>query len=62
MNEVWTFVKVFSREDNLSFERFKKTDKEKQDLKLAKYKWRSEMRRMHPNFTAKKGFKFSQMG
>jgi hypothetical protein len=60
MSEIWTPVRVFSKEENLSFERFKKTYKEKEDLKLAKYKWRNEMRLRHPNFTHKKGFKFSQ--
>lgn len=60
MKEQLVFIKVFKKEEIVTFENFKKTPQEKEALKLAKYKWRDAMRAKHPKFTAKKGFKFSQ--
>lgn len=54
------FVRVFKREEIPTFEVFKKTEKEKMELKIAKAQWRDRMRKTHPQFTDKKGFKFPQ--
>lgn len=54
------FVRVFKKEEIPTFEVFKKTEKEKIALKIAKAQWRDRMKKTHPQFTAKKGFKFPQ--
>jgi hypothetical protein len=54
------FVRVFKKEEIPTFEAFKKTEKEKIALKIAKAQWRDRMRKTHPQFTDKKGFKFPQ--
>jgi hypothetical protein len=53
---------IKGEEKALSFEVFKKTKEEKVNVNIAKLQWRTAMRRLHPKFTKKRGFSFSQSG
>lgn len=46
----------------LSFEIYKKTQQEKDTTRVHKLLWRDAMRALHPTFTKKKSFNFSQSG